>query len=191
MAYWKVTMNIYQKLQNLRVELQNMKLKKSGSNQSISYYELGDLLPAVNSLCAKHQLMTCFSIVAGKDQERAVLSIYNTAEPKEIIDFVAPTAEVQLPRGQAIQGLGAKLTYMRRYMLMSAFEVVESDMVDAVNRELADEIEPEDLKKIINCKSTADLTPVYKELEVKYKKELLVPHFAEVKIKLQQEESNA
>ena len=183
--------NILEKLQQARIDLQSMKLKKSGKNQSISYYELGDFLPAINSLCSKHGLFTCFSIVVDNEQEKAVLSIYDTRETTEKIDFVSPTAQVDLPRGQAIQGLGAKLTYMRRYMLMTAFEMVESDIVDAVNRELTDEIDESDLKKISNCKSTDELTPVYKELEIKYKKDLLVPHFAEAKTKLQQEESNA
>lgn len=183
--------NIFEKLQDARIDLQNMKLKKSGKNQNISYYELGDFLPAINSLCAKHGLFTCFRIIVENEREQSVLSIYSTSDTTQKIDFVAPTAEVQLPRGQAIQGLGAKLTYMRRYMLMTAFEMVESDMVDAVNRELADEIDEADLKKIADCKSTDDLTPVYKELEVKYKKELLVPHFAKAKTKLQKEESNA
>ena len=42
-------LNLYQKLQKVRVELQNSKLKKSGKNtfSKYEYFELGDFLPKV------------------------------------------------------------------------------------------------------------------------------------------------
>ena len=46
-------LNLFQKLQKARVELQEMNLKKSGQNKfaGFSYYELSDFLPAINIIC--------------------------------------------------------------------------------------------------------------------------------------------
>lgn len=184
-------MNIYQKLTKARNELQELKLKKSGSNQSISYYELGDFLPAINSLCLKHDLMTNFSIIRDKSVEKAVLTVLDASKPQEKTSFISPTEDVSLPRGQAIQGLGAKITYMRRYMLMIAFEIVESDMVDSINRDLTEDVSSEDGILIKNCKTVKQLEALYKELSKKYKMTLIQPLFAEVKEKINQEESKA
>jgi len=183
-------MNIYQKLATARVELQDMKLKKTGKNQSMTYYELGDILPAVNGLCKKHDMITRLSIVHD-GLEKAILTVYNASEPKEKIDFVCPTAEAELPRGQKIQNLGAKITYLRRYMLMTAFEIVESDMVDKVNIDLIESVSEEDQKRIRDAKSIDSLTKVCGELKTKYKISLITPIYEEMKEKLNQKESKA
>lgn len=183
-------MNIYQKLQNARVELQEMKLKKTGKNQSMVYYDLGDFLPAVNVLCKKHDLFTNLSIVH-KEVEMAVLTIHNSLDAKESITFECPTAEAQLPKGQAIQNLGAKITYLRRYMLMTAFEIVESDIVDQVRIDTIDEIEAEDIKTIEDCKTEVRLNEVYNIMSKKYRMTLIQPIFSKVKTQIQQNESKA
>jgi len=182
-------MNIYQKLQKLRVDLQDLKLKKSGKNQTIKYYELGDLLPAINSLCQKYDLMTRFNIIVDKGQEKAILTVFNASEPQEKIDFVCPTAEVDLPRGQKIQGLGAKITYMRRYMLMSAFEIVESDLLDSINNELDKNsvVSEEDVKRIEETKNLKDLTKLFNEMQSTYKVRLIKDLFTEQRTKLEQD----
>jgi len=45
-------MNIYEKLQIMRCELQDMKLKKSGKNKfaGYEYFELQDFIPEINKL---------------------------------------------------------------------------------------------------------------------------------------------
>jgi len=170
-------MKVYEKLTKARVELQKLKLKKTGRNQSMTYFELGDFLPAVNELCSKHGLFTQFTIVADRGQERAVLTVLNSSDPTDRVSFVSPTADVDLPRGQKIQGVGAKITYMRRYMMMIAFEIVESDIVDKINRELTDEVSDDDLELITNAKSRDELSKLYKNLEVNYTSKVLLPHF--------------
>lgn len=178
--------NIYQKLSEVRVELQDLKLKKSGQNQSITYYELGDFLPAVNALCNKKGLFTRFNIVNDRRIEKAVLTVLNSENPDEKVAFVSPTAEVELPRGQKIQGLGAKITYMRRYMLMMAFEIVESDIVDSINKELAGELPQEEIEKIKSAKDFKELTTICGKLKEKYKVEVINPHFESKKAELEQ-----
>jgi len=43
-------MNIYEKLIEMRSELQGMNVKKTGNNNGRRYYELADFLPVCNDL---------------------------------------------------------------------------------------------------------------------------------------------
>ena len=123
-------MNIYEKLQIMRVKLQQKNIKKSGFNKfaGYHYYELADILPPINELQAEYK--TCSIVNFGK--EEAVLTIINTENPEEIITFVSPMAELALKGANAIQNIGGIETYSRRYLYMAAFEIVEADYFDAV-----------------------------------------------------------
>ena len=121
-------MNVYQKLQKCRVELQNMNLKKTGNNKfaGFTYFELSDFLPTINELCEKHGLFTRTSFTS----ELAMLEVINAEAPEEVILFTSPQAEATLKGCHAIQNVGAVETYQRRYLLMVAFEIVENDSLD-------------------------------------------------------------
>ena len=123
-------MNIYEKLQQMRVELQDMKIKKSGKNAfaKYEYYELGDILPPINSIMARHKVCSIISFGA----EEAKLILVNAENPEERIAFTSPMADAGVKGVTPIQSLGAAETYQRRYLYMAAFEVVENDFVDAV-----------------------------------------------------------
>lgn len=179
-------MNIYQKLSDARVELQNMKLKKSGKNtfSNFTYYELADILPAINVICAKNGMMTNFYTTSADGVEKAVLDVYNVSEPQEIVRFQSPTANPEVGKkkdgtggADPIQNLGAKITYMRRYLLMMAFEIVESEMVDAINASLIDKLEDEDIKKIEETKTVEELTGLCATLKQSYPVALLTPYY--------------
>lgn len=122
--------NIYIKLQSMRVELQEMNIKKSGINKfaGYTYYELSDILPPINQLQAKHK--TC-SII-NFNNEFATLKLVNSELPSDQIDFTSPMSELSLKGGQAIQNLGGIETYQRRYLYMTAFEIVENDFFDSI-----------------------------------------------------------
>lgn len=122
-------MNIYQKLQKMRVELQNMRLKKTGENKfaGYKYYELGDILPAINQLMLNNEVAGIVTFGG----EYASLKLVNCENPEEAIEFTSPMAGVTLKGAHEIQNLGAIETYQRRYLYMMAFEVVESDFFDA------------------------------------------------------------
>ena len=120
-------MNIYEKLQKCRVELQNLKLKKSGENKfsGFKYYELKDFLPKINELFDKYGLFSNFSI----KNEEAVLEIIDKDDVTKI-EFVSPVAEATVKGCTAIQSLGAVHTYMKRYLYLNALEIVEDDSLD-------------------------------------------------------------
>lgn len=122
-------MNIYQKLQTMRVALQSMNIKKSGKNTFVKYeyYELGDILPTINKLMMDNGVASIVSF----EPEAATLTLINCDDPNETVKFVSPMAGVTLKGAHDIQNLGAVETYQRRYLYMMAFEVVESDYFDA------------------------------------------------------------
>lgn len=164
--------NVYQKIQSVRVKLQGLNLKKTGKNQTIAYYELSDFLPQLNELNNEIGLMTQFYI----KKDVAILKITDCNDSKGVVKFSSPTAEVDLPRGQVIQGLGAKITYMRRYLLMIAFEIVESDYVDKLKQSNA-ELPVEYVDRLNNCKDLTELheeaKKIQNETKKKYQKSLL------------------
>lgn len=122
-------MNIYSKLQKMRVELQGMQLKKSGKNTfaGYSYYELGDFLPAINKMMDDNGVCA----VVSYGTEYATLTLINAEKPEETITFTSPMWEAVLKGAHPIQNLGAMETYSRRYLYMTAFEIVEADALDA------------------------------------------------------------
>lgn len=135
-------MNIYQKIQTIRVQLAKDDIKKTGKNtySNFTYYELSDFLPKINEYLNKSGLFAAFSILTKRvdKDEMAVLKITNSEKPEETVTFEVPTAEAQVGvrkdgtgGADPIQNQGAKITYMRRYLLMIAFEIVEQDAVDS------------------------------------------------------------
>ena len=121
--------NIYTKLQKMRVDLQNMKIKKSGENKfaGYKYYELGDILPPINQLMLDNGV----SAIVSFGSEYASLRLVDCENPTDVVEFTSPMASASLKGAHDIQNLGAVETYQRRYLYMTAFEVVESDFFDA------------------------------------------------------------
>ena len=121
-------MNIYEKLQNARVELQDLNLKKSGKNNfaKFNYFELTDFLPEVNKIFNNSKLCTNFSII----NEIAVLCIINIEKPDEFVEFKSHIASSDVKGCTPIQSLGAVHTYMKRYLYLNALEIVEADSLD-------------------------------------------------------------
>jgi hypothetical protein len=122
-------MNIYQKLQKIRVELQNCKFKKSGKNDfaKYTYYELGDFLPKINELMLENGMTSTVNF-----NGHATLTLINTEKPEETISFESPVAEANLKGCHPVQNLGAVQTYLRRYLYTNAFEIVENDALEAL-----------------------------------------------------------
>ncbi|WP_405379366.1 ERF family protein [Phascolarctobacterium sp.] len=124
----KATMNIYQKLQKMRVALQKRELKKSGYNdhKKFSYFELSDFLPHINEIQEEYNTLSLFEI--GK--ECASLTIVDCDNTELTLAFDIPIAELQIQGANTIQNIGGLTTYCRRYLYMIAFEIAENDEFD-------------------------------------------------------------
>ena len=134
-------MSIYAKLAQARVKLQKENLKKTGNNRSFKYFELKDFLPRVNEIF--EELKMC--AVVRYSSELATLTIYD-CEKDESIEFTSPMVQKALPSGTEIQNLGAIQTYQRRYLYLTALEIVEDDLVDSIPPEKAEQKNQESQK---------------------------------------------
>ena len=120
--------SVHKKLMEARILLQHAPLKKSGHNKfaGYSYFELGDFLPTINQIFSKVGLCGVVSF----DKELATLTITDTEDSTEI-KLTSPMAEANLKGCHPIQNLGAVETYTRRYLWVSAMEIVEHDALDS------------------------------------------------------------
>ena len=124
-------MSVYLKLQQTREDLSKLSLKKTGENtySKYKYYDLGDILPSITELSNKHKICS----VINYGDNAATLTIYNSEKPEEKVEFSSTVASAEMKGTQAIQRLGAEQTYLRRYLYMTAFEIVENDVIDETN----------------------------------------------------------
>lgn len=121
-------MKVHKKLQRARVLLQSENLTKSGKNKfaGYEYFELGDFIPEIQNIC--DELGLCG--VINYTQEIATLVIHDT-ETEEQIVFSSPMSTAALKGCHEVQNLGAVQSYLRRYLWMTAFEIVEHDALDS------------------------------------------------------------
>jgi len=119
---------VHKKLMQARMFLQQMALKKSGHNKfaGYQYFELGDFLPQINEIFHGQGLCGVISY----DSEYASLTITDVDDGTNIV-ITSPMVEANLKGAHAIQNLGAVETYQRRYLWMTAMEIVEHDALDS------------------------------------------------------------
>lgn len=121
-------MSVHKKLMQARVKLQGTEMKKSGLNKfaGYSYFELGDFIPHIQNIFNTVGLCGVVSF----DATHATLCITDTEDGSQIV-VTSPMAEANLKGAHPIQNLGAVLSYQRRYLWMTAMEIVEHDILDA------------------------------------------------------------
>lgn len=143
-------MNIYKKIQKVKKELSERELKKSGENSfsKFKYYELGDFMPSIIELCDKYGLFTKITFeddIGSKTyeengkyitedtlrKEKAKLLILNVNNPDEIEEYSCDVKDLDLKGANSIQNYGGVQTYLRRYLYMNAFDIVEADIFDS------------------------------------------------------------
>ena len=124
-------MNIYEKINKVRIQFQEKDIKKGGDNKfgKYKYFELADITPTINMLCAEIGLYNRCSYA----QELATLTIINTEKPEEQEVFTSPMSTANLKGYHEVQNLGAVETYIKRYLYQTAYDVVESDAIDGGN----------------------------------------------------------
>ena len=121
-------MSIYTKLNKARTEFHLLPLKKSGWNSyaEYSYFELADFLrPAMeifqaNDLCA----FVSFS------QDIATMTIVDISDTASTIVITSPMGSAKLKACHEVQNIGAVETYQRRYLWITALEIIENSVID-------------------------------------------------------------
>ena len=104
-------------------------------------------MPSIIELCDKYGLFTKIDFVDNKDikyvyientyvkeevkvGEVAKLTIINIDNPEEIEVYTCDVKELSLKGANSIQNYGGVQTYLRRYLYMNAFDIVEADTFD-------------------------------------------------------------
>ena len=175
--------SVEKKLARARAILAGKALKKSGQNKQkyqdkrtgewkemgFSYFELSDFLPETLKIFDELGLCGVFTINPPYSEDKQVgeivtrvmypevaeLKVVNADNKEDFIIFREPTAQVEMKT--AIQSLGAKKTYLRRYLWIDAMEIAENDIVDAQPTDDAKETKP--TAKVTKAKKPDNLAP--------------------------------
>lgn len=121
-------MSVHKKLMEARIKLQSTKIKKSGWNDysKYGYFELSDFIHHVQRIFAEVGLCG----VVSYETELAKLTITDTAEPSQQIVITSPMSDANLKGCHPVQNLGAVETYQRRYLWMTALEIMDHDAIE-------------------------------------------------------------
>jgi len=128
-------LNIYEKIQKIKVDLLNCDLKRSGENKfaGFKYYQLKDFMPDVIKLCDKYKVCTVIKFGENFAELSAIDTEIQENNEYTKITITAPTVDIDVPKGNKMQALGGIQTYIRRYLFMALFDIVEDDQFDAVS----------------------------------------------------------
>ena len=133
--------NLLKNLSSIRCELQDLELKKSGENKDYSgkvkfrYYELSDILPAINKLEQKYGILTVIQF----NENAALITAYDQQNGSSIVIGSCATAEAMNYNKEGkttlvpIQAEGSMQTYVRRYLYMMAYSITENDWIDCIS----------------------------------------------------------
>lgn len=151
-------MNVYQKLNLAREKFHQSEIKKSGHNKFANYYyfELADfILPALKIF----REVGLASVIRFEEKE-ATMEIVNVDKPEDKIYIMSPMSEASLKGCHPVQNLGAVETYIRRYLWVTALEIVEHDALDATTGETEPPKKVETKAALVDGGKTADGTSI-------------------------------
>lgn len=122
-------MNIYEKIQAIRVALKDKNIKMTGHNKfaEYDYFELDDFLAPLNELMLNSKMTAYASFTA----ETATLTAVNCENPEEQVVITSPFGSAALKGCHEVQNIGAVETYQRRYLYQALFDIAESDGLNA------------------------------------------------------------
>lgn len=125
-------LTVYQKLAEARIRFLESGVKKTGVNThaEFTYFELSDIIPSAMRIFSDLGLLFVTTFTDG--QARGILfNLDRQAEATEVCFPARSIAEPAKFRMNEVQGLGAEITYMRRYLYMLILDIVEADEIDA------------------------------------------------------------
>jgi len=131
------TKTIHERMAIIKNELAKKTIKKSGHNKfaGFKYHELTDFIEHINELNFEHGVNDCIQIDEVHNECRITLTNVNNVEDSYTI--ITPFREAEmLGKGgaassvDAVQRMGSTITYNRRYLYMTAYNIQENDGVD-------------------------------------------------------------
>ena len=135
----KNNLSLAYKMTALKKELSAIKMPKSGENKyaGFKYHELQDFLPFISILNEKYGVSESISM----NREQVTITLRNVDEPEDFEPITFPFVEAEMKakggapsQVDAIQRMGASITYNRRYAYLLAYGITENDTVDAIGK---------------------------------------------------------
>jgi hypothetical protein len=129
---------VHARMSAIKAELAKIEIKKSGRNTyaGFKYHELQDFMVHINQLNQKHGVNDLVEI--DEDKKECRITLINVDDKDDFYIVSVPYREAQmLGKGgtpsnvDMIQRMGSTITYNRRYLYMTAYNIVESDSVDS------------------------------------------------------------
>lgn len=127
--------NVYQKLIEAREKFLASEVNRSGKNMNLEfqYFELKDIVPPITHIFKELGLVGIMKFT----DTVATLTIVNTENGEESIEFTAPFNQIQPIISNAgkqvtndMQALGSSITYMRRYLYLIAMDICVNDEIE-------------------------------------------------------------
>ena len=119
-------MNIYEKMSNTRLFMQEEGIKKLGKNTfaKYDYYKLADINTVMNKGLQKFRLFTQIEV----QTQIAILEIVNVDNPQEKVMYSMPFIEAEMKSASKIQRWGSSVSYLSRYLILEAFQIGEAEV---------------------------------------------------------------
>ena len=119
-------MNIYEKMSNTRLFMQEEGIKKLGKNTfaKYDYYKLADINTVMNKGLQKFRLFT----QKKKQTQIAIIEIVNVDNPQEKVMYSMPFIEAEMKSASKIQSWGSSVSYLSRYLILEAFQIGEAEV---------------------------------------------------------------
>ena len=141
-------MCILKKIAMIQRNLMTQDIPKSGYNKfgNFHYHELEDLLPPITKECFDQELILLFDFT---DTE-AILKITNWNDAKDFVSYTVPMPPIveMNKKMNIMQSEGSYITYLKKYLLVNAFLIMEKSTVEQIPFE-------DDSIEVPNCISKA------------------------------------
>ena len=154
--------NVLQRLIEARVLLDKEDLKATGHSEfgNYSYLEIKDFSHQLNAINEKVGLCPVVNFnFAESGKMTGILTLYNSDEPSDFLEFQCEEGEFSNKKMQGIQEMGSKRTFITRYLYVSVYNIAETD---AVNKsKVEDKVDPSE-QPVSNAKIATIQTMITK-----------------------------
>lgn len=177
-------LNVYGRMSLARKIFTEERVKKNKTNAfaKYNYYDLNAIYPTLNRILEQVGLFSHIQI----NEQIAILSIINVDNPNEEILFTMPAIKAELAKSTQIQEWGSTISYLSRYLLITAFQIGEEDDDNGVDSTTQSELrngKPKPTSKKGNDNLSMLLSEA-DELKENLKKQKKLPAANQVIIKL-------
>ena len=119
-------MEIFKKLAEARKIIRNTNMKKAGWNDysKYHYFTPEQISKLVADTCEQVGLIDLFSL----RPDLSTITIVNLDNPEDKIEFHMKTMIPEIKATNATQQVGGAVTYLQRYLKMTAFDIQENNL---------------------------------------------------------------